>query len=119
MIPPEQAPWTNRIHVDDLVQALIAAMKRGQSGAVYNVSDGHPGNMAHYFNAVADAAGLPRPPLIDLDEAGGRLSGGLRSYLAESRRIDNRRMLEELGVILRYPTLEAGLASCFSTPESS
>ena len=119
MIPPQQAPWTNRIHVDDLVQALVAAMTRGHDGAIYNISDGHPGNMADYFNAVADAAGLPRPPLIDLEEAGGQLSKGLRSYLAESRRIDNRRMLEELGVILRYPTLEAGLASCFSRAMSS
>ncbi len=119
MIPPEQAPWTNRIHVDDLVQALAAAMHRGRNGRIYNLSDGHPGNMADYFNAVADAAGLPRPPLIDLDEDGGRLSPGLRSYLAESRRIDNRRMLEELGVVLRHPTLESGLDACFGEPESS
>ncbi|HHH13814.1 MAG TPA: SDR family oxidoreductase [Thiolapillus brandeum] len=113
MIAPEQAPWTNRIHVDDLVQVLVAAMERGCDGAIYNVSDGHPGNMADYFNAVADAAGLPRPPVIDPAEAEGKLSAGLRAYLAESRRIDNRRMLRELGVELRYPTLEAGLAACF------
>jgi hypothetical protein len=35
------------------------------------------------------------------------------SYLAESKRIDNRRMREELGVKLLYPDLAAGLASCF------
>ena len=33
------------------------------------------------------------------------------SYLKESRRMDNRRMLEELEVELKYPTLEAGLAA--------
>ena len=113
MIPPEQAPWTNRIHLDDLVQVLVAAMQRGRSGGVYNVSDGQPGNMADYFNAVADHAGLPRPPLIDMNDS-DRLSPGMRSYLAESRRIDNRKMLEELKVRLRYPSLEAGLEACFS-----
>jgi nucleoside-diphosphate-sugar epimerase len=118
MIPPAQAPWTNRIHVDDLVQALLAAMEKGRNGEIYNLSDGHPGNMTDYFNAVADAAGLPRPPLIDLQREGDRLSSGLRSYLAESRRIDNRKMLRELGVTLRYPTLEAGLAACFHPPGS-
>jgi len=117
MIRREQAPWTNRIHLDDLVQVLLAAMARGRNGAVYNVSDGHPGNMADYFNAVADAAGLPRPPVIDLEAAPEALSAGLRSYLAESRRIDNGRMLRELGVELRYPTLAAGLAALF--PEAS
>jgi hypothetical protein len=35
----------------------------------------------------------------------------LFSYNSESRRIDNRRMREELGVELRYPTLAAGLAA--------
>ena len=111
MVPPDQAPWTNRIHIDDLVEVLLAAMAKGRDGEVYNVSDGHPGNMADYFNAVADAAGLPRPPLVDSSEADAALSAGLRAYLAESRRIDNRKMLRELGVTLRYPTLAEGLAA--------
>lgn len=34
------------------------------------------------------------------------------SYLAESRRIDNRRLREELGVELMYPDLASGLPSC-------
>ncbi|HIE53856.1 MAG TPA: SDR family oxidoreductase [Chromatiaceae bacterium] len=112
MIPPRQAPWSNRIHLEDLLQVLLAAMRRGRNGEIYNVSDGQPGNMADYFNAVADWAGLPRPPTIDIDEQ-ARLSAGLRSYLAESRRIDNHKMLKELGIELRYPTLQAGLAACF------
>ncbi len=114
MVAARFAPWTNRIHVDDLVQVLLAAMDRGGDRETYNVTDGQPGNMADYFNKVADSAGLPRPPIIDPDEAGEQLSSGLRSYLAESRRIDNRKMLRELQVKLRYPTLEQGLQDCFS-----
>ena len=109
MVAEDEAPWTNRIHADDLAAVCVAAMAKGRDGAVYNVSDGHPGNMTDYFNRVADAAGLPRPPTIRLADAEGRLSEGLISYLRESRRLSNRRMLEELGVLLRYPTLEAGL----------
>jgi len=109
MVSAADSPWTNRIHADDLVSVCLAAMERGRDGAVYNVSDGHPGTMRDYFDRVADLAGLPRPPLVSLEEAGGRLSAGLLSYLRESRRLDNRRMLEELGVRLRYPDLEAGL----------
>ncbi len=114
MVAEQCAPWTNRIHADDLVQVLLAAMVRGGNGEIYNVSDGQPGNMADYFNLVADYAGLPRPPVIDPDAGEGQLSAGLRSYLAESRRVDNRKMLRELGVKLRYPTLEEGLSACFS-----
>ncbi len=113
MVAPEQAPWTNRIHVDDLVQACLLGMQRGRDGEVYNACDGSPGNMADYFNRVADLAGLPRPPVIDLADAEGALSAGLRSYLAESRRLRNDKLLQELGLVLRYPDLAAGLPACF------
>ena len=112
MIAAAHAPWTNRIHVDDLVQTCISAMERGRDGEIYNVSDGQPGNMADYFNQVADATGLPRPPVILPEQAIGQLSAGLRSYLAESRRIDNGKMLKELHIQLRYPSLSQGLAAC-------
>jgi nucleoside-diphosphate-sugar epimerase len=114
MIPEAEAPWTNRIHADDLVTVLLAALQRGRDGEVYNACDGHPGNMADYFNRVADLADLPRPPVISLAEAGDQLSAGLLSYLAESRRLSNRKMLDELGVALRYPSLDEGLPACFA-----
>jgi len=84
-------------------------MVRGVAGEIYNVSDGHPGNMTDYFNQVADFAGLPRPEQISLQQAQQQLSAGMLSYLKESRRLDNRKMLQQLGVVLRYPTLELGL----------
>ena len=113
MVAEKKAPWTNRIHAHDLVQVCLAAMKRGRCGGIYNVTDGQPGNMVQYFKRVAEMAKLPPPPVIDPAQAGRSLSAGMRSYLAESRRIDNRRMLRELGVCLRYPDLESGLQACF------
>jgi nucleoside-diphosphate-sugar epimerase len=111
MIAAADAPWTNRIHIDDLVAVCAAAMDRAPDGAVYNVSDGTPGNMRDYFDRVADLFDLPRAPLVSLDEARQTLSPGLLSYLGESRRLDNRRMLDELGIRLRYPDLDRGLAA--------
>ena len=105
------APSTNRIHAEDLAEICVAAAKRGRADTVYNVSDGTDSNMTEYFNTVADFLKLPRPPTIDWEEAERSLSAGMLSYLKESRRMDNRRMLEELGVELQYPTLEAGLAA--------
>jgi len=66
--------------------------------------------MTDYFFRVADAAGLPRPPAISLEEAEERLSAGMLSYMHESRRLGNRRLVAELGVELRFPTLAEGLA---------
>lgn len=109
LVRPQESPYTNRIHVDDLVAVCLAAMEKGRQGAIYNACDGHPSGMTDYFLQVADAAGLARPPLITRAEAAGRLSPGMLGYLSESRRLSNRKIRDELGVELRYPTLVDGL----------
>lgn len=114
-----ESPWSNRVHIVDLVTACVAAGARGRPGAVYNISDGHPSSMTDYFNHVADALGLERPPQISLAQARSDLSSGMQSYLAESKRLDNRRMREELGVVLHYPDLAQGLAACMPKEEAS
>lgn len=111
LLRAEDSPYTNRIQVDDLISVCQAAMRRGKPGAVYNVSDGQPSNMTDYFNRIADVTGLPRPPVVSRDGI-GQLSPGMRAFMEESKRLVTRRMHEELGVELRYPTLEAGLAAC-------
>lgn len=106
-----EAPCSNRIHADDLARVCLAAAERGRAGAVYNVCDGEEGTMTDYFNAVAAAYGLPAPPQVSREEAREVMNPLLFSYNSESRRIDNRRMREELGVELLYPTLAAGLSA--------
>jgi len=103
--------YTNRIHADDLVRVLLQAAEKGRGDNIYNVSDGHPGNMTQYFNAVADALGLSRPPTLPMSEARNQLSEAMLSYLTESRRMDNRKLLREFALQLRYPDLAAGLAA--------
>ena len=112
MVREAESPYSNRIHVDDLATVCMAAMERGRPGAVYNACDGNPSTMTGYFLAIADAAGLSRPPLIPMAEAAGQVSEAMLSYLGESRRLSNRRLTEDLGVVLRYPTLAHGLPIC-------
>ncbi len=113
MVRKEEAPFSNRIHVDDLVRVCVAAMERGRSGEIYNVSDGHPTSMTDYFDRLADLAGLARPPKISLKEAQQQLSPGMLSYMRESRRLRNGKILDELGIGLEYPDLATGLPACF------
>lgn len=110
VLAEHEAPFTNRIHAEDLARVCVAAMQRGAPGTAYNVSDGNPTSMTDYFCRVADALGLPRPPMLAREQAEGELSEGMLSFLGESKRLDNRRMREELGVALRYPDLAAGLS---------
>ncbi len=105
----EECGYTNRIHIEDLVAICLAAASQQSEFELYNVSDGHPGTMTGYFNAVADALGLPRPPTITMEEAKGVLTPAMISYLGESRRLDNRKLLRELDIRLKYPSLKEGL----------
>ena len=61
--------------------------------------------------SLACLLGVPRPPAMTMAEARRVLSQAMLSYLSESKRVDNRKMREELGVTLLYPTLESGLAA--------
>jgi len=110
VVREEESPWSNRIHADDLAQACFLAARRGRTGGIYNISDGHPTTMTDYFFRVADALNLPRPPTLSMEQARHTLGPGILSFLEESKRLDNRKMLDELAVVLRYPDLARGLA---------
>ena len=109
LLRADQSPCSNRVHVDDLIDIALAA---AGSTSVLNVADGSPSTMTAYFHALADAAGVNRLPEADRETLSAQWSVGLRSYMSESRKIDNARMRALLGGGLRYPDLAAGLAAC-------
>ncbi len=111
LLNEDESGPSNRIHADDLAAISIAAAEKGMAGEIFNVSDGHPSSMTFYFNACADALGLPRQPQVALDEARQVMSPLMFSYVSQSRIVDNSRMLERLNVKLRYATLTEGLAA--------
>ena len=111
VLKPELSPKTNRIHEDDLAQIFFAAALNGRADQIYNISDGQDSDMTGYFYILADHFHLPRPPAVDWPEAERVMSKGMLSYLKESRRLDNHKMLSELKVKLIYPSLEAWLDS--------
>ena len=111
ILKEEESPFTNRIHQDNLAQICVAAANHGRAGEVYNVSDGQPSTMSYYFKAVANANGLPQPPEVTRSEAEKVMTAGMLSYLKESRRLDNKKLLNDLRIRLRYTSLEEGLHS--------
>jgi nucleoside-diphosphate-sugar epimerase len=109
-IDPREATPGNRIHVDDLVTACVAAGRASSAHRrVYNVTDGSDNSLTDYLQRVASLLGLPPPPLVSRATAHATFSAMSWSFLGESRRVDNRRMLDELGVVLAYRDLDAGI----------
>jgi nucleoside-diphosphate-sugar epimerase len=106
----EDDVFTNHIHADDLARAAVAAMFRGKSNRAYNITDDAEFKMGGWFDTVADAFHLPRPPRVSWEEAEARIAPMLLSFMSESRRLANTRMKRELRIKLRYPTPETLLA---------
>ena len=106
--------YTNHIHADDLAAACRAAMRRGGANRAYNAVDDSCLKMADYFDRVADAFALPRPPRLPRAELAAVVSPLQLSFMRESRRIGNRRLKTELKPSLAYPTVEVGIAEAVS-----
>ena len=99
----------NRIHVDDLVGACLAAIADGAPEGIFNVGDGDHRSSTAFANIVARLAGLPIPAEISLEDAKERWSAQRLSFVLESRRLDTTRMLTELGFTPRYGDPEDGV----------
>lgn len=111
VLAPEDDVFTNHIHADDLAHLLALALFRGRPNRVYNASDDSQLRMGEYFDLVADAVGLPRPPRLPRAALSERLSALTLSFMSESRRLDNGRIKRELRARLLFPCVADALAA--------
>jgi len=109
LLDENEAGYTNRIHADDLAEVCLKALEAGDAGDIYNVCDGEVSKMTDYFNAITDLMNLPRLPQVSLIEARKIVSPLMLTYMTESRKVSNLKMLKKLGIKLIYPTMADGL----------
>ncbi|VCU69086.1 hypothetical protein PIGHUM_01146 [Pigmentiphaga humi] len=112
-LAPGEDVYTNHIEIGDLARALETALYRGRPQRIVHAADGQDLKMGDYFDAVADAAGLPRPPRLSAAQVRAAVSPAMWSFMQESRRLDNRRLLAELRVRLRHPSVGDALAEWY------
>ena len=106
--------YTNHIHADDLAHIALTALFRARNNRVYNASDHSEMKMADYFDLVADLLKLERPPRVNRADAQAQLPKELLSFMGESRRLQNLRLIKELKMKLVYPTVRDGIAAAIS-----
>ncbi len=111
LLDEREVGYTNRIHSDDLATICMAALEKGEDGDIFNVCDGETSKMTDYFNAITDLMEVPRLPQVPLAEARKVMSPLMFSYMTESRKVSNRKMIEKLGITLKYPNMMEGLRS--------
>jgi nucleoside-diphosphate-sugar epimerase len=104
------ASHVGRIHVIDLVEAIVRAGTTEATGPI-NAADDDPAPIGEVADAVAARLGLPPPPRV----AAAQVSPDVAGMLTADRRIVNRRLRDELGVVLRYPSWRDGLEAELTT----
>ncbi|RXH07843.1 SDR family oxidoreductase [Bradyrhizobium guangzhouense] len=96
----------NRIHVDDIASAIMAAINR-KSGGTWNVCDDEPAPPQDVITYAAGLMGVAPP--AEEAFATAEMSAMARSFYASSARVSNAKLKLELGVTLTYPTYRHGL----------
>ncbi len=99
----------SRIHVEDIASVLEASIKHPNPGAIYNVCDDDPAPPEDVIAYAAELLGLPVPEAVAFEDA--KLSPMARSFYAESKKVRNERIKDELGVTLAHPNYRTGLAA--------
>lgn len=105
----------SRIHVEDIASVLEASIANPNAGAAYNVCDDEAAPPQDVVTFAAELIGMTPPPEVAFEDA--ELTPMAKSFYAESKRVSNKRIKEELGVKLRFPTYREGLRALVESGE--
>ncbi len=108
----------SRIHVDDIANTLLRSIETPNPGRIYNVCDNEAASPADVTAFACDLLGAPTPDMIPYDIASQSMSPMALSFWQDNRRVDNTRILTELGVKLAYPTYREGLTAIHQASET-
>ncbi|MCF7698744.1 SDR family oxidoreductase [Loktanella sp. M215] len=97
----------SRTHVADIGRVLAASIRQPNPGAIYNVCDDDPAPPQDVIAYAAELLGLPVPEAVRFEDA--EMTPMARSFYAESKKVRNDRIKEELGVDLLFPDYRSGL----------
>jgi nucleoside-diphosphate-sugar epimerase len=102
VIPGKGDRWLNMIHRDDLVGSLIAALKAGRVGEVYNTVDDEPVTQLAFFRWLSETLGRDLPPFGPPETESDRKRG------LTNKKVSNRKLKMELGYRFQHPTFRQG-----------
>ena len=102
----------SRIHVDDIAQILLASINKPNLTGVYNVCDDLSAPPEDVLSYAAELLKKEIPPEIDFLDAD--MSEMARSFYAESKRVHNKKIKTDLGVVLKYVNYKEGLNALFN-----
>ena len=110
----EPPHYSGRVHVTDIVAAIMAAMVRPRPGRIVNVADDTPLPHADYVVELAAMIGAPPPVLLTPEEGERELPAAALDFFRDNKRVSNRLLHAELLPALRYPAFRDAVSSLLS-----
>jgi nucleoside-diphosphate-sugar epimerase len=108
----------SRIHVEDIAQTVIASINRPSPGNIYNICDDEAAEPRIIEAFGSQLLGISPPPLELFKEAYKNMSPMAQTFWQDSRRINNTKIKDELGIELLYPNYRAGLKAIHDSRKS-
>ncbi|MDQ6969179.1 MAG: NAD-dependent epimerase/dehydratase family protein [Mariprofundus sp.] len=102
--------YSSRIHIDDIVAALLAAMQQAQAGRIMNLADDLPLPHAEYVCALAEIIGAPAPEILTEQQGELQLSPTALDFFRDNKRVSNALLHEQLLPQLKFPDFKHGIA---------
>jgi nucleoside-diphosphate-sugar epimerase len=113
----EPEHFSSRIHVDDIVAALLAAMHAPRQGRIINIADDLPLPHATYVHILAKMIGAPEPMILTPQEGKEQLTPLALSFFSDNKRIRNQLLHDELLPKLNYPSFKDGIHEILTNKE--
>ena len=109
VISESEAKPGNRIHISDLVNCCINALRKKNLSKIYNISDGCHNSQTWFYKSVCEYSGINMPREIKVSEATRTWEETRLSFMRESRRLDSARMNNDLLDELKYSDPRNGI----------
>ena len=97
----------NRVHIDDLCEILYQTITVPVEGRLFNISDNEPSTSEDFLDKAADLISHPKLKRVPFESA--EISDMAASFYAESKKVSNKKIVEQLDYKFKFPTFIEGL----------
>ena len=98
--------YFSRIYISDLVNILFASMNKPNPINIYNIADDTPSSICDVVDFICQKTSCTIPEKISFEDLDKKQQQD--SFYLENKRINNRLLKEDLGIILKYPSYREG-----------
>ena len=96
----------SRIYINDLTNIILASMNKPNPISIYNIADDCPSTLDDVIDYISKKISITIPNEVLYETLSKKEQ--IESFFSENKKVSNRLIKEELGIILEYPSYKEG-----------